>query len=343
MATLPTDRRALAGDRAADSRDTAHLKDVPRDRALREQIRKLAGRCADALDKSRPLAKHQIEAHAREILDRLELPLGFLGWTMVAVASAFWRDEIQRVPYARRLLLLPHCLKDAENCPADYTPLGLLCRDCGACRLTELRASAAAKGYHVLIAEGSPVVMQLILAGQADAVLGVGCLDSLEKALDKILLVGLPSMAVPLHASGCKNSTTDEDWIFEMIDTPYRPSQAVTETQVHLLRLVTRMFEPDEFARLLPEEEELGDWGSGLGKRGSGFGVQGSGSREQETGGRGTGASGRQNAKCKLQKSKYRRKDNAGAFRFSNPEPRVPSSEPHPSSRRRSHRAGFPY
>ncbi len=34
---------------------------------------------------------------------------------------------------------------------------------------------------------------QLITAGQVDAVLGVACLNSLEKALDKILLVGLPS------------------------------------------------------------------------------------------------------------------------------------------------------
>jgi geranylgeranyl pyrophosphate synthase len=252
LATLPTERRLLADQSAADSQHTDHLKQVPQERCVREKVRSLADDLAAGLDKSRPLAKHQIEAHSRAILDEVELPEGFLGWTMVAVASAFWRDQVERVPYERRLLLLPHCLRDADNCPAEYNQLGLLCQDCGACGLTSLRRAAAERGYRVLIAEGSPVVMQLILAGQADAVLGVGCLNSLEKALDKILLVGLPSMAVPLHASTCKNTSTDEDWIREMIDTPYQSGLAVTQTHVHLLRCAANIFEESELDRLVP-------------------------------------------------------------------------------------------
>ena len=67
---------------------------------------------------------------------------------------------------------MPHCLRDAEVCPAEYNELGLLCEDCGGCALTDLRSTAEAKGYQVLIAEGSPIVLQLILSGKADAVLG---------------------------------------------------------------------------------------------------------------------------------------------------------------------------
>ena len=55
--------------------------------------------------------------------------------------------------------------------------------------------------------------MQIILGGQADAILGVACLDVLENTFDKILLAGIPCMAVPLLGNGCRNTATDEDWV----------------------------------------------------------------------------------------------------------------------------------
>jgi geranylgeranyl pyrophosphate synthase len=228
------------------------LKDVPRLRADRERIRGAVARRAASLDKTRPLARPQIEEHARSVLAELGLAENYLGWTMVVMGTAFWRDQVVAIPYDRRLLLLPHCLRNAEVCPAEYNELGLLCEDCGACPLTDLRGAAETKGYQVLIAEGSPIVLQLILSGKADAVLGIGCLNSLEKALDKLLLVGLPAMAVPLFDCTCRNTATDHDWVYEMIDTPHAPGVTPTETRVHLLRCAARIFDPDQIERLVP-------------------------------------------------------------------------------------------
>ncbi len=258
MASVPAHSQAAADHRVSPSarsertRDTAHLKQVPGLRADRQRIRDQANQVTAPLDKSRPLAKHQIEAHARAVLVDLGLPEAYLGWTMVAVATAFWRDQIASIPYSRRLLLLPHCLRSAEQCPATYDQVGLLCQDCGACRLTSLRTAAQRLGYQVLIAEGSPVVMQMILANRADALLGVACLNSLEGALEKILLGGIPCMAIPLLADTCQNTETDEDWVREMIETPYRPGGPQTQTQLHLLRCAASVFEPAELERLVP-------------------------------------------------------------------------------------------
>lgn len=247
-ADRPTPLSALTGS----GRDTEHLKQVPELRADRQRIRDRAAAMVAPLDKSQALAKHQIESHARTVLADLDLPEAYLGWTMVAVATAFWRDQIAGIPYSRRLLLLPHCLRNAEQCPATYDQVGLLCQDCGACRLTGLRAMAQQLGYQVLIAEGSPVVMQMILANRADALLGVACLNSLEGALEKILLGGIPCMAVPLLAGTCQNTATDEDWVREMIETPYRPGAPQTQTQLRLLRCAAGIFEPEELQRLVP-------------------------------------------------------------------------------------------
>ena len=70
------------------------------------------------------------------------MPESYAGWTMVALASAFWADQVAAVPPSRRLLLLPHCLRKAETCPAKYNAVGLLCENCGACDLSALRTHA---------------------------------------------------------------------------------------------------------------------------------------------------------------------------------------------------------
>ena len=253
MATLPSDRRsAAAHDSAPSGRVADRLKRVPESRAERERLRAAAFALASRLEKSQPLLRPEMESHARALLAELGLPDDYLGWTMVALGTAFWREQVVAIPHDRRLLLLPHCMRNAEICRAEYDEFGLQCRGCGACHLAELRQHAESLGYRVLIAEGSPIVLQIILAGHVDAVLGVACLNSLEKALDKILLVGLPSMAVPLLAGTCRDTATDEDWVREMIDTPYRPGPVRTRTYVHLLRCAAQTFEAQEIERLAP-------------------------------------------------------------------------------------------
>jgi geranylgeranyl pyrophosphate synthase len=228
------------------------IKRVPPSRVSRERLRARAFEVAAKLDTSRPLDRCELEARARLILEESNQPEDFLGWTMVALGAAFWRDRVAATPYHRRLLLLPHCLRNADACPARYNEFGLLCKDCGACGLSELRGHAEKLGYNVLIAEGSPMVMQIILGGHADALIGVSCLNVLERSLEKILLAGVPCMAVPLFDSTCRDTETDEDWVREMIDTPYEPSRHETHTYVHLLRCAKRMFQPEEFEWLVP-------------------------------------------------------------------------------------------
>ncbi len=235
-----------------NGRDTEQLKQVPPTKPLREQIRAAVVQLVAGLDRSVPLARYEIEAHASTVLEELEQPRSYLGWTMVAVASAFWEDQVAAVPPDRRLLLLARCLRAEGICPAESSEIGLLCRDCGACCLTDLRAQAERKGYKVVIAEGTPAVMKIILSGQVDALLGTACLDTLERTIDKILLAGVPCMAVPLLYDGCKNTAVDVDWVQRMIDTPYEPARVQTRTYLHLMRCAAGMFEPEELARLIP-------------------------------------------------------------------------------------------
>ncbi|WP_283431801.1 polyprenyl synthetase family protein [Neorhodopirellula lusitana] len=219
---------------------------------MRENLRDRCREVADRLDHDHPLTKDEMEVVARRMLEEADLSEGFLGWTMVNISSAFWRKQLSAVPPERRLFLLPHCLKHAEGCPADYDQFGMNCKECGACSIADFRGVAEEMGYRVLVAEGSPVVMKIIVGGYVDAVVGVACLNVLEKAIDKVLLAGIPCMAVPLLSSDCRNTKVDEAWVEEMIRTPYVPAAAQTRSYVHLMRAASGLFESQTLNRLAP-------------------------------------------------------------------------------------------
>jgi geranylgeranyl pyrophosphate synthase len=237
-------------------RKTSHLKIVPEPRDLREKLKARCVEVAAKLDKSRALGKDEMESVARQLLEEQGLPEGHLGWTMVVLATEFWRSQVAAVPHNRRLLLLPHCLKHAEGCPADYDEFGLDCRKCGACTIADFRTTAENLGYKVLVAEGSPIVLKIIISGYVDAIVGVACLNVLEKAIDKILLAGIPCMAVPLLSSDCRNTGVDEEWVSEMISLAHavQPAADQTRSYVHLMRAAEKMFEREELERLTPRQ-----------------------------------------------------------------------------------------
>jgi geranylgeranyl pyrophosphate synthase len=228
------------------------LKQVPEPRELRDRIRLRCDEVAAKLDKSHPLARDAMETIARATLDDLGLPESYVGWTMVMLASAFWRDQVAAIPPSRRLLLLPHCLKHTTECTAEYNEFGMDCKRCGACSIGDFRSLAEEMGYRVLVAEGSPIVMKIILGGYIDAIVGIACLNVLEKAIDKVLLAGIPCTAVPLLSSNCKATTVDEDQVREMVLLQHTESSESTATYVHLMRAASNMFEADRLDRLVP-------------------------------------------------------------------------------------------
>ncbi|MBI1346750.1 DUF116 domain-containing protein [bacterium] len=236
-------------------RSTSHLKLVPPTLPEREHLKQAAEQYAKMLDKSRPFTRNELEKHGRQLLQQLHQPEGYLGFAMVMIGNFFWKRQFLALPFNRRMLLLPHCLKHADGCPADYDEFGLDCERCGACSIADYKVRAEQLGYKVLVAEGSPVVLKIIVSGHIDGILGVACLNVLEKAIDKVLLAGVPSYAIPLHSGDCKNTTLDESWVWECLDK-YEPLEsAETAGYVPLMRAANRIFD-QQFDEVVPPLRE---------------------------------------------------------------------------------------
>jgi geranylgeranyl diphosphate synthase, type II len=164
-----------------------------------------------------PLSFEELRRHADVVIERIELDPKFRDFVGVLLNNEVWREALAAVPFERRLLLLPKCLRIEDRCPAPFDEFGLLCKQCGLCSIQDLQNEAERLGYAVLVAEGSALVMAMIQTGKIEAIVGVSCLSVLEKAFPFMEAAAIPGIAIPLLQDDCKDTTVDLDWIWDVV------------------------------------------------------------------------------------------------------------------------------
>jgi geranylgeranyl pyrophosphate synthase len=190
---------------------------IPQTREAREQIKRIVGQYVARTKPVLPLSLEELRKHADAILQRTGIDSKYRDYVAVVCNSEASRDVLATVPYDRRLLLLPKCLRVEDKCPAPFDDFGLLCKQCGLCTIQDLQNEAERLGYAVLVAEGSALVMAIIQTGKIDAIVGVSCLSVLEKAFPYMESAAIPGVAIPLLQDDCKDTALDIDWLWDVI------------------------------------------------------------------------------------------------------------------------------
>lgn len=198
-------------------RERKPKENIPQTRREREAIRSKLREFVARRKPVTPIALQDLRTMAAEFVANEKLDLIYTDYVGVVLNSEVWRDQLARVPYERRLLLLPKCLRVEDRCPAPFDEFGLLCKQCGLCTIQELQEEAERLGYAVLVAEGSALVMAIIETGKIEAIVGVSCLSVLEKAFPYMESAAIPGVAIPLLQDDCKDVTVDLEWIWEAI------------------------------------------------------------------------------------------------------------------------------
>ncbi len=192
-------------------------------------------------------------------------------WLMVEINNQLWIKTVASIPRERRLLMLPKCLRRDGVCQAEFDEYGLLCHRCGRCHIPSLQDKAEELGSLSIVAEGFTQVIELIENHVVDAVIGVSCLDSLEKAFPLLVRHAVPGLAIALNDSGCRNTHVDNDYVLELLCMIDESSLTLLDhEQVH--QQVDRWFSRGELSQLLsPADDRTStvclDWICREGKR----------------------------------------------------------------------------
>jgi geranylgeranyl diphosphate synthase type II len=164
-----------------------------------------------------PLSVDELRAHADAVAAIAGAGPEYRDYIAVLVNNESWHDVLAGIPFERRLLLLPKCLRHESKCPAPFDEFGLLCKRCGLCSIQDLQDEAERLGYAVLVAEGSAIVTAIIETGKIEAIVGVSCLSVLERAFPFMEAAAIPGIAIPLLQDDCVDTTVDLDWIWDVI------------------------------------------------------------------------------------------------------------------------------
>ncbi|MEI6682143.1 MAG: polyprenyl synthetase family protein [Bacteroidota bacterium] len=197
-----------------------------------------------------PVSWEEISEYASMLVDQFRLDEKYTGFVMLCCGNAAWRRVVETVPFQRRILLLPQCLKNSGSCQAGFDNIGLLCNECGGCSIPSIVHEAENLGYVAVVSEGTTITTRLIESGKVDAVIGVGCMDVLQKMFRSVNKYAVPGIGIPLMTCGCKDTLADLDWIREEL---YRSREDSTIRLLNLNHIRNRtisLFGEEQLQRL---------------------------------------------------------------------------------------------
>ena len=192
-------------------------KNIPQTPEERTQILHAVRNYVAEYSPTPPVPVAELAEHADRLVQHLGIAPIYRDYVGVLINNELWREQLAAVPFERRLLLMPKCLRVESKCPAPFDEFGLLCKQCGLCSIQDLQNEAERLGYAVLVAEGSAIVMSLIQTGQIEAIVGISCLSVLERSFPYMEAAAIPGVAVPLLQDDCIDTTVDLDWVWDYI------------------------------------------------------------------------------------------------------------------------------
>lgn len=245
---------------------------IPGALAERDRIRRAADAYVREAVLLPPLSLDDLRRHTNRIMAAHHIDGRFLDFVTILVANALWRDTVAAVPFERRVFLLPQCLRAKDVCEADIDEFGLLCMQCGGCPIGRLQEEAEELGYVCLVAEGTTVVTRLLAGGKVDAVIGVSCLDTLERTFPHMATHAVPGIAIPLLRDGCEATDVDVEWVREALALRDERQTVAHMGLRDLQECVAGWFTPDALVDVLGYRSEAAeavavDWLARGGKR----------------------------------------------------------------------------
>ena len=196
-----------------DGQNTAKESEKLHNIDIRDQIRKLL----------ETYTMTETVLTVEELTDRVKSELeltdeDLLNYTFIEAGNVLNQNAYEYVRQEDRIVLIPHCLRDAEKCIAPIDDEGYHCQKCGACVISDITLAADERGIKWYMVGGGSHAIRIVKNARPRAVFGIACFDDAKLAVDKIGEYGIPTQAVLLSKAGCVNTEVDLDRVLVKLD-----------------------------------------------------------------------------------------------------------------------------
>lgn len=125
-------------------------------------------------------------------------------------------DRFAATPFADRIVLVPHCMRNTAVCTAREVGAYYVCAECGGCAISAISKKARELGYKgVFILKGGRGIEKLIAEHRPGAILGVACYFEGAQGFEQAGTTGAAIQFVALSKDGCVNTAVDVDIVLQ--------------------------------------------------------------------------------------------------------------------------------
>lgn len=128
------------------------------------------------------------------------------------------KKDLSKIKACERVLLLSHCMRPSQKCPAKFNKSGLQCLDdCQIdCVVGRLKRAALKQGYKgICIAAGGKMALKFVIENNPKGIVAIACKKELEEGVNEVSALAegdgnAPTIiVVPLLQDGCVDTEVD--------------------------------------------------------------------------------------------------------------------------------------
>ena len=120
------------------------------------------------------------------------------------------RNFFLSVPFNKRIVLLPQCLRNSKECKAKEKGPYFICARCGKCRISEIIKKAEKLGYgEVFVLKGGKIIPEIFKKKKPSAIVGVACYYEGFMGVGICEEFKIPVQFFPLLRDGCSDTELD--------------------------------------------------------------------------------------------------------------------------------------
>lgn len=166
-----------------------------------EKIRYTIGKVVDTS------AHLNVAKTTENIAKKLGLSETMIQYTHIELRNTVFEPEFKKIPFKKRILFLPHCVRKVEKCKATSNGEGFVCNNCGACDIFKAKKLAEKLGYKkIFIVPGGSMVKKLLIKYKPKAAIGVCCFNEATLSFELLKDTKIIPQIVLLSKDGCKDT-----------------------------------------------------------------------------------------------------------------------------------------